>query len=297
MPKMLVAARRIAAHVADRGEHLASAVLSPLRPRMALASGSVLVLLTLFLPIGITSCGGARKGYELIRGQGDWPSSAGGLTSSATGRGFYAACLLLAALTLLLILLSLFRAQTLRGRSLVVGLFRWAGTMSLLLISDIWLFLLAFEGWAMVPAIALMALPCLSPFLFWPRRPFIIWLSIIVSCFSLFFIIVPVDEADLTSKVILHLLVVVLAATPLGIWYRYTLSRCAAVRAEWPRVRSGLVAFYALAVAGSCWILVLAVQIHIWGLIPCYFGVHLIAIGYLRLAKEGEEERAETEAT
>jgi hypothetical protein len=272
----------------ERAHGWARVLISQLRPRVSLASGSALVLLTLFLPIGVDSCGGPHKGYELIRGEADWPSLLG-LTCSATGRGFYAACLLLAALTLLLILLSLFRAQTLRGRSLVVGLFRWAGTMSLLLISDIWLMLARLtESWIMVPAYALVALACLSPFLFWPRRLFIIWLSIIVSCFSLFFIIAPVDERDLTSKVILHLLIGVLAATPLAIWYRYTLSRCAAARAQWPRVRSGLVAFYALAVAGNCWMLVFAVQIGIWGLLPCWFGVHLTAVGYMKLAARAE---------
>jgi hypothetical protein len=31
-------------------------------------------------------------------------------------------------------------------------------------------------------------------------------------------------------------------------------------------------------------------------MVPCYFGIHLITLGYMRLAKEGEERRAETEA-
>lgn len=71
MPKTLEGARRIAGQLAERGERLTSSLTSRIRPRVSLASGSILVILTLFLPIGYNACGGPNKGYELIQGNGE----------------------------------------------------------------------------------------------------------------------------------------------------------------------------------------------------------------------------------
>ena len=277
---------------------LASSAVSQLRPRISLASGSALVLLTLFLPIGYEACEPARTGIELVQGKGEWPSLLG-ITSSAAGRGFYVTCLLLAALTLLFVLLSLFRPRTLRSLTLSAGSFRLAATISLFLLVDLFLLIIAIvEGWARLPAYSLAALSCLSPFFFWPRRLGFVWLCIILGWTSLFFLLGCLHAAEGSAPRSASILFdVVVAGIPVGIWYRYSLSRRPALRAQWPEVRLGLAAFYVPAVAGNLWVFAVVVQEHVWGLVPCCVGVHLIALGYMRLAKEGEERRAEIAAT
>lgn len=80
----------------------------------------------------------------------------------------------------------------------------------------------------------------------------------------------------------------VYALVPLGVWYWYGFSSRPDVRARWEVIQRGLIAFYIPAVLGNFWFLAIAVREGIWGFLPCYFGIHLIAIGYRRLAHEGE---------
>lgn len=77
-----------ASRAIDTGQGIAHHLLTPLRPRVSLASGSVLVLVTLFLPIGYDSCGPKTKGYELLRGNGAWPSFIGILLPNYLGQVF-----------------------------------------------------------------------------------------------------------------------------------------------------------------------------------------------------------------
>jgi hypothetical protein len=241
----------------------------------------------LFLPVGYEACGPARTGYELARGQGSWPSFLG-ITSDAAGRDFYVACLLLAALTVLFVLLSLLRPDLARSAPLTAGLFRLAGTVSLFMIFDLFFLLVALvEGWARPPAYVLAGLACLGPFFFWPRRVFAVWLALLSGWVALFFVIAELGGAtDSPAKWMLILLEIGLAAMPLGVWYRCGFSRSMEGRERWHQMRPGLIAFFIPAVVGALWLLVIATQERVWGTASCFFGVHLIAIGYMKLAGE-----------
>ena len=81
------------------------------------------------------------------------------------------------------------------------------------------------------------------------------------------------------------------AVLPLGLWYRCAFSSRPEVRAQWEVIRRALVAFYFPAVLGNFWFLGIAVQEGLWGFVPCYFGIHLIALGCLRLVKESRPTR------
>jgi hypothetical protein len=78
----------------------------------------------------------------------------------------------------------------------------------------------------------------------------------------------------------------VYALLPLGLWYRFGCSSRPEVRARWEVIRRGLVAFYFFAILGNFWFLGIAVKEGLWGFVPCYFGIHLMALGYLRLKQE-----------
>jgi hypothetical protein len=43
------------------------------RPRLSLLTGSVLVLVTIFLPVASEQCGPNRTGSEYLLGEGNWP--------------------------------------------------------------------------------------------------------------------------------------------------------------------------------------------------------------------------------
>jgi hypothetical protein len=299
MPKALVAARRIAAQVAERGECLASSLTSSIRPRVSLASGSLLVLLTLFLPIGYNACGGPSKGYELIQGKGEWPSFLGVFVSSTAGRDFYALVLLLAVLTTIFVFLAGLKPELVRRRTLTHRLFLLAGTLSLFLISDLFLPLIAYDEPYSSLAVALGLVAILTPGFFWPKKMFWGWLSAVAISVSLAFIAEALNWPDrgVTRIGIALLFSGACFLFPLGLWWRFNVSAREVVRADWNPIRGGLVAFYFPAVVANLVYFNVARKEGVWGVVPCYFGIHLIAMGYMRLAKKSEEPRAETAAT
>jgi hypothetical protein len=86
----------------------------------------------------------------------------------------------------------------------------------------------------------------------------------------------------------LILLEIGLGAMPMGVWYRYGFSHSTQGRERWQQMRRGLIAFFIPASAGALWLLIIAIQEHVWGLVPCFLGIQLIAIGYMTLAKRAE---------
>lgn len=256
-----------------------------LRPRISLASGGVLVLLTLFLPIGYEACGPPHPGYELAGGQGEWPTFLG-ILSSAAGRDFYLLALSLGVFAIFFVFLSFLRPNLRRKRSLIHRLFALTGTVSLFLIADTYLLLAALAAdWHSAAAFALLLVPCLSPGLVWPKKGFLAWVSVLAISMSLLFIAAALDIAP--DNWILLCFEAVYTLVPLGLWYGFGFSLRADARSQWESVRRGLVAFYFPAVLGNLWFLRIAVAEHVWGFVPCYFGIHLMALGYLRLAQEG----------
>ena len=298
MPNAFTTVRLRIEHAYERGNAWVKKLLAQVRPRVSLLSGSVLVLLTLFLPIGYEACGPPRTGYQLIRGKGDWPTLLG-ISSSTAGRGFYLAVLLLASFALLLVLVSAVRSGVVLSDRLAGRLAVLAGTVSLFLISDITLFLpLAAEGRSGSVALIALVVSCLTPGLFWPRKGFIAWVSAIASAVSLLFILDALGMSGGRINWMVFGTEAVYSLVPLGLWYRYGFPSRPEMRVRWEMIRRGLVALYFPATLGNFWFFRIAVKEGVWGFIPCYFGVHLMALGYLRLLKEiPSSRRNPTEGT
>jgi len=107
----------------------------------------------------------------------------------------------------------------------------------------------------------------------------------------LFFVIAELGGAtDSPAKWMLILLEIGLAAMPLGVWYRYGFWRSMEGRERWHQMRPGLIAFFIPAVVGALWLLAIAVQERAWGVVPCFCAIHLIAIGYMKLARKPASE-------
>jgi len=287
MPNATTSARSRIERVYERGNAWVGHLIALVRPRVSLASGSLLVLLTLLLPIGYEACAPQRTGYELMRGKGDWPTLMG-IASSRAGRDFYILVLLVASVTLLLALASAVRPGVMRSTLLIPRLAFLAGAVSLFLVCDITLLLAALSGDQAGPAALLpVAASCLAPGIFWSRKGFAAWISVMVITGSLLSIANglgasiggPFNWVALAAETVYALL-------PLGLWYGYGFSSRPEVRARWEVIRRGLVAIYFFAILGNLWFLGIVVKEGLWGFVPCYFGIHLIALGYMRLEQE-----------
>jgi hypothetical protein len=276
----------------DQGEIIARRVLSPLRPRVSLASGSVLVLLTLFLPIGYQSCGPETKGYELLQGKGDWPTFMGVFLSDFSGPVFYGFVLLLAAGTAVLTAISLWKPDLLWTHSIRRPLFIISGTLSLFLVSDvIALVPMAADTYGGIAA-GLIVVSCLVPGKFWPARIFWRWIGLMAIAVLIFLGLSAMKwiQGDVPAWFMLGIWVIY-GLGPLGMWWTHASGR-RAFGAEWSDLRRGLAAFYFTAVLGNLWFFYVAWREGIWGFVPCWFGIHLMALGYMRLAKEAEHAQA-----
>jgi len=293
----------------------AGILVSQLRPRISLAAGSALLLLTLFLPIAYEACGPQRKGHEFLRGQGIWPGLLTILFPWGE-RAFYLLALGLATFTLLLILISLHRPEFLRKRALITLLFAAVGALSLFVITDFFWLFLAF--WlesplqrlgirddttvALIAALTLLVLvSCMrSGFLRaqrWVVGLFavacILSLTVIADFFlSLFtpysFLRAATSAAMVIAPVLLYWLV------PLILWLRFGLFGRSELQAQWPGIRRRVVQMYTPVVILDCLFFTDLVRMGIWGFVPFFFGVHLVSVGYMQLAREAQASPART---
>lgn len=275
----------------ERGNQWIRSPLLRIRPKVSLFSGSVLVLLTLFLPIAYQACGPNKTGYEFVReSKGDWPTFLGSISHQA-GREFYILSLALAALTIL-VLLALRRRDLLRRRRLIGGLFVIAGTISLFAMLDLFVLdvVLAVDGltargahydlvWNGLPMI-LALLSCFSPALAWRRKGLVVWIIALTSGIAL--------PLTLRHSSLAILPFFIFAFLPLAVWYRFRFSRHDEIRAQWPRIRRGLIAFCIPAVLGDCFLFGGAVSEGVWGLLPYFIGISLISLGYMQLEREAK---------
>ena len=84
---------------------------------------------------------------------------------------------------------------------------------------------------------------------------------------------------------VLYLPLILYLLAPLLHWFYYGLSRREERHAEWPRIRSKLLYFYLPAVlSGGVMVGIATFSEGLWGLPVFVAGLHLIAVGYLRLA-------------
>lgn len=295
------------------GRGWALTLVSQIRPRLSLAAGSVLVLLTLFLPIAYEACGPPRKGHEFIRGKGIWP---GLLTFVFPGweRGFYILALALAACTLLLLLASIRRPALLRKHALITWLFALAGAFSFFVIVDFfWIFA---ADWleaplqrlevredmsvAVVAALTLLVLTACLRSRFLRGQHWVVALFAITSALSLlilanFFLLLFTPRRLLRSEWSLWMMMapaILYWLVPLVLWLRFSLVGGTERQTQWPGIRSRLIAMYLPVVAIDCLFFADVVKMGIWGFLPFFLGLHLMSLGYMQLAREAEGSSA-----
>ncbi len=276
-----------ASRVMGRGENLGRHLLSRLRPRISLASGSVLVLLTFLLPIGYESCGPETKGYELIQGRGDWPTFAGILLSEYFGPFFYGVVLLLAVWTALLTIISLSTRQLFQNRLLMRGMFVASGTLSLFLITDVFTLLpIGAETYGAIAG-ALIFISCVLPGIFWPMRIFLRWFVVLLVSAMLLGGLAGLGliQGD-TPAWFLFWIWGVYGLVPVALWW---VGLSGKFGTNWIGVRRGLIALYTPGALGDLWFFFVAWREGIWGFVPCCLGLHLMTLGYMRLARDEQK--------
>lgn len=299
--------RRWAAAAWGRGNRWARSLRLRLKPKFSLATGSVLVLLTLYLPTAVNSCGDPKRGYQLLLGQDDtfWPGL-WTLNFQAPGRIFYGLNLALAGLTLCLVLFAVYRGEILREPHVVRCLFVIAGTISLLVLSDFSAFGLPLpllplaERYHQPRSDVILALPfllVLVSFLrpqFWRVKGFFAWAFV---SGALLFFLFRFDSLRLwnsDSGVSLRVPLILYVLIPVGVWYRLGLSRRKERQARWEEIRPRMQALYTLVMLFACAVLVDAVltESHLWGLLAYFVGIHLISLGYMQLWHEANPSLA-----
>ena len=268
----------------QRGEAYTRRVVSPLRPRVSLAGGSLLVLLTLLLPIGYESCGPERKGYELVQGKGDWPTFMGIFLSDYYGSIFYGIALALASLSVLLVLMSLWKPSAFLSRSLRERLSIISGVLSLFLISDIVTILPVGANEYGVACSALIVMSFLLPGIFWPRGIFWRWFGVLLVAGVILLCLSALNwiHGDTPAWFMVGI-VAIYAIVPVVLWWAGVSGRFGE---DWIRLRRGLVALYLPGAVGNLCFFVVAWREGIWGFVPFSIGLHLMTLGYWRLRDE-----------
>jgi hypothetical protein len=276
----------------------------------------VLVLLTLFLPIGYSQCGTIR-GRDYLLGFGSWPGSLDTL-SDVLGRVPYFFTLLLAAFTLLRVLAAQIRPSLLHRSRLNNQLFAAAGTLLLFMLGDFFGFQLASRTWdflkprltgsgqsilmlILATSTIAIAVICLRSRLLRSQR-WIVSLFAIAGAISLLVIansslalllaapIISSDWAPLLaiSPSVLYFLI------PLGLWHHFGLSQRAGLRTRWPAIRRRIALLYLPVVTFDVFAVGLELRPgRLWGLLPFFTGLGLMFWGYaalqLRLSLTAEE--------
>lgn len=282
----------------------------PRRPNVPLLSGSVLVLLTLFLPVAYSQCGSIRwTGGDYLLGFGTWPGSLGAL-SYAPGRVPYFLTLVLAVMTLLLVLVAQVRPSLLHRSKLTAQLFVASGTLSLFMIGDFFGFQFGsrigdFLKPGLTPSgqnlfmillaastIAVIVV-CLRSRLLRSQR-WIVWLFAIAGGTSVFMLVngflilwgaSPIISSDWALFVAISPSVLYFVI-PLGLWYQFGLSHRDDLRRWWPETRRRIVLLYVPVAVFD--LLALGLELRpgsLWGLLPYFAGINLMFWGYLGLER------------
>jgi hypothetical protein len=294
-------------------------MMASLRPRVSLLSGAVFVLVTLFLPIAYNSCGPNKTGLEFLSGAtGDFPLLAG-LASVAFGRGFYPFALVFAAITLVLVLLSWVQPKALRGRRFLKGLYAVSGTISLYLLGDATCFMLGWlvggilestlhrddTQWAAGFGVILVvvALFLRSNLLRRSRLILSLLTAGIAACLLLLFdyfaslVLISGFMSERQQIAILIFLASLYWFVPAYLWYCFGLRRRLGEEGQWPGIRTKILKVYLPALACVPVLFWLVADEHVWGFIPFSIGIHLMSLGYMRLARTAVSDPRSEAAT
>jgi serine/threonine protein kinase len=290
----------------DKAVKLTRALVRSVRPRTSLLTGGLLILLTLFLPIAYQSCGPSQTGLVFLQGgPGSLPIF---MPADTWGtRGMYVFTLVFAALSILLVLLSLAAPGVLQGRRWLKFLFGMAGEMSLFLLSAA-VTTACFVGWILLGksgAPLMVAIPGLGVVMLGLalrsrilRGSKLVMLLMVLGCVDC--VILLADHvvslsttAEFLPKGVPAWMEISLAFLywfiPAYLWFRYRLIGNPARQGQWPALRGGIVKLYlpcVLAVPGILW---LSASMKVWGFIPYTAGVHLITLGYMQLVQDTQD--------
>jgi len=297
--------------VGEKVERGLGPALRRLPPRVSLLTGGVFILITLYLPLAVNSCGDVSgPGKDIALGEVDsyWPGMFG-LALKQAGRWFYIFLLAWAALTLCLVLLSFRGRITLTSRGFAGVLFAMATGVSLWVLVDYFypfiggipVMLRVSSDWAEGTLIFGLLLSVTS----WALRsvksdlvavfPYLLASALLCS-------VVILTSAELAGlhmyrgddveSILGFTIAGLYALGPIPAWLRFRFSRNPEKTAQWTKVRRRLAVASVPAVAGQILAAYTAIDIGVWGLIPCLVGIHLITLGYLQLAREAETARA-----
>ena len=165
--------------------------------------------------------------------------------------------------------------------------------MSLFLISDVLLILPFADDRYGSAAFALGVISCLSPGLFWPKRIFLGWVCVLAIAIAVFFIVDSlVADASEAKAALAYAFTAIYAFVPLALWWRYGILPRRLDADRWIMIRRGLIGFYLPALVGNLWFFVIAWREGVWGFVPCWLGIHLMALGYMRLSRGASLEGA-----
>lgn len=294
------------------GDRWARSLVSQIRPRVSLLTGSVLVLLTLWLPVAYEACGPNRTGYEVVRGKGIWPGLFTALLVASSGRVLYVLCLALAVLTLILVLFSVGRANLLRVQRWVRGLQALSAGLSLFVIVDLfWVFLGLQVGEylekllnddevvALTAGITIVALAYCFRSRFLRGQRWVVWLFSIagLSAWVLItnFFAALIHPSFLKKSVMLPMVAapsILYWLVPIVLWYGFGLSPRPERQDQWLRIRPHIIQMYVPLVVIDCLFFIPLVRDGVWGYVVFFAGVHLIALGYMKLARKANQPLA-----
>ncbi len=293
-------------------EALARSPWMRIRPRVSLVSGALFVLSTLFLPLAMDSCGhcATGPGLDIVTGGSEslWPGFILGFSLRQLGRGFYVMLLVCAICTLALAVLSLRFPKVLTSFGSQKALLAVTGAASLLLLTDYCSFLVVAAGDSALQAVGdiddrvvaliipflilLVCIRCLAAQSVRGSLP--IRLTFILGGSAAFVSLtilsvrtqagLPKWDLDWWVPWFGSLLLYFLS--PVILWYRHGLWPARNSAIKWPPVRRRLVWIYLPAVAGQFLAAHEAIEIGVWGLIPCLLGIHLMTFGYLQIVRE-----------
>lgn len=264
-----------------------------IRPRVSLLTGSVLVLLTLYLPTSADSCNHHHLGVKLASGAEGTIWLGRLLNFLGGGRAFYLLCLALAALTLLLLLASVLGSNLTQSRGLSACFLVTSGSVALLSTTDLFA-LAAFNqiwlGPVNVPfdvLLYLLPVACLRAE-FWTRKGAVRWVLILVAiAWGGFFADAAITRFyphwnSRLDSVIGYLAGFTFSLLPLGLWLRYPYLR-GKPDPGWRGVSGRLAVFYAVVLA--CDIRLVTYE-KLWGLVVFFLGAYLLFYGHWQLRQE-----------
>jgi hypothetical protein len=294
--------RKTFKRISEKHGALAGSQFVRIRPRVSLVTGSVFVLLTLYLSTVVGKCGDATHGVELARGDPNisWPGILF-LENPVASRSFYLFCLALAAVTILLVVASRIHPRFARQGALVTTLYTISAVVALFSTSDLFSILYVYRGESIqecanldnnaarvlfLMVLFFLSVACLRRD-FWKPRGAITWITIAGGLISLCYLENRFLSGSFTDLQSLPNITVfgAFSLLPLCLWLRYWVFQSKATRLLLSEMRKRLSVFYAI--IGTFDFVNFATGVEgYWGLLAFFVGVHLIFLGYWQLSTE-----------